>query len=106
MVGPGPAITGPPGESMEAQSDSFIAKPAQLRSESKTNKGKQKALNKMNLIKRREQRKAQSVTKTTLYSLPKLHISSDTLFFNRPIVARFSLTRQSTRIHNSVPNPG
>jgi hypothetical protein len=81
MVGPGPAITGPPGESMEAQSDSFIAKPAQLRSESKTNKGKQKALNKMNLIKRREQRKAQ----TTLYSLPKLHISSDTLFFNRPI---------------------
>jgi hypothetical protein len=51
MVGPGPAITGPPGESMEAQSDSFIAKPAQLRSESKTNKGKQKALNKMNLIK-------------------------------------------------------
>jgi len=43
MVGPGPAITGPPGESMEAQFDSFIAKPAQLRSGSKTNNGNTKS---------------------------------------------------------------
>ena len=73
--------------------------------EAKQTMATQKALNKMNLIKRREQTKSQSITKTTLYSLPKLHIGRDPLFLStlsyhvfslKRKISHDSLTRQST----------